>query len=95
MSTRADQLAHKRQLLLRRTEWQRREVAELAAAIEAKLLSVDRMLGAVGRTAKNPLVPIAVIAGLMFIGPWRVLRWVGQGMIALNVIRRVRGLLAR
>lgn len=95
MITRLDRLARKRRALLRRSECLRRRAVELAVGIETRLLSFERIAAVVARSAKHPLVPLAVIAGLMLIGPRRALRWIGRGLIAFDVMRRVRALLAR
>ena len=86
MSPRIEHLAQKRCDLQLRCALQHQEVAELSAQIEAKLATADRVIEVVAGVAKNPLILIALSAGAMFIGPWRLLRWVSQGSLLFSLL---------
>ncbi len=86
MSPRIEQLAQKRRDLQLRCAFQRQEVAQLTAQIEAKLVTADRVIEVVTGVAKSPLMLIAISAGAMFVGPWRLLRWVSQGSLLFSLL---------
>jgi len=95
MNSRARQLAQQRRDLQLRCALQRQELGHLSANIEAKLVVADRVIDVASGIAKNPLVLIAIIAGTMILGPWRIVRWVSQGALLFKTANVVRQLIAK
>ena len=95
MNVRARLLEEKRRDLQQRCELQRHQVAQLTASIETRLAIVDRVVSATSSIANRPLLILGGIAGLVFIGRWRLLRWASHGAIVIATARKVRQLLAR
>ena len=93
--TRAEQLAEQRRHLQMRCALQRQELAHLANDIEARLVTADRVIDVASSIARNPIALIAVIAGTLILGPWRIMKWVSQGALLFNVARRVQELVAK
>ena len=94
MSSRAEQLALRRRELQLRSARQRQEIIDFVEHIEERLAVFDRAIGAVRSVTKHPLVIVGLVAGTMMLGPWRALRWIGQGAMLFNVAMRVRRLMA-
>ena len=93
--TRAQQLAQKRRHLQVQCALQRRHLAYLANDIEARLVTADRVIDVVSRIARNPIALIAVLAGTLIIGPWRITKWVSQGALIFKIAKRVQRLVAK
>ena len=88
--TRAEQLAQKRRDLRMQCALQRQQLAHLASDIEARLVTTDRVIDVIAGVARNPLALIAVIAGTLMIGPWRMMKWASQGALLFKIGRRVQ-----
>jgi YqjK-like protein len=93
--TRAQELAQKRQRLQLQCALQRQELAHLANDIEARLVSTDRVIDVVSSVVRNPAALIAVIAGTLILGPWRIMKWVSQGAMLFNLAKRVQQWVAK
>jgi hypothetical protein len=93
MNNRPAELAQRRRDLRTRCELQRQQALFLCGHIESKLTAADHAVDVVTGIAKNPLLLVAAIAGTMILGPWRIMRWVGQGAMLYNVFRKVRALI--
>jgi len=91
--TRTEQLAQKRIDLSARCALQRQQVAQLTRHIETRLGTADRVINVVSSITQSPLVMIAATAATFFLGPWRVMRWVGQGMVLFKVARKLQQLI--
>jgi len=95
VTSRAEQLALRRHILQMRCSLQRQEIAQLFANVESRLTGADRAADFVIRVVKNPLLLIAIAAGTVMIGPWRILRWVSQGAMLVRIARNFRRLWIR
>ncbi len=95
MYVRARLLEEKRRDLQQRCELQRHQVAQLTTSIETPLAIVDRVVSATSNIVNRPLLILGGIAGLVFIGRWRLLRWASRGAMLIATARKVRQLLAR
>ncbi len=93
--TRSAQLAIKRRELQLRCALQRYEIAELSHDFEARLTGVGRVIDIAISVAKHPIAILAAFAGAIFIGPWRIIRWVSRGAMLFNVARQVQRLIAK
>jgi hypothetical protein len=94
MSVHAEQLAEKRRALQLRCELQRQQLAFTSMEIEDKLRAGDRLLS-LAAAAKHPAVLGAALASTMFLGPWRLFRWIGQGILIIKIVRRARELFGK
>lgn len=93
MSDRTDRLAQRRKALRLQCEVQRAELGQTMHEIESRLGSVDRGLNMVRRYAAQPLLLVAGIAFLAFLGPRRLVRWAGRSAVFVTAGRRVMRLL--
>jgi hypothetical protein len=92
---RAAQLAQKRSDLQMRCALQRQQLAHLVGDIETRLVTTDRVIDVVSTLARNPIVLLSVIAGTIMLGPWRIMKWVSQGVLLFNIAKRVQQLAAK
>jgi YqjK-like protein len=91
--TRIQQLAQRRRDLQAQCELQRMQLAHVANHIESQLVTVDRIARIVTLVG-HPLAIGALVVGTISIGPWRLMKWVSQGAVVLNVVLRLRKLLS-
>lgn len=89
MSTRAQQLAHRRDSLRLRAAAQRAEFAYNVGIIHQRLGRIDHAVNTVRRIGTRPLVIGAAAMLLAFVGPWRMLRWGTRSVLAANTARRL------
>lgn len=92
---RSQQLAYRRARLRAQCAVQRRQLGENARAIESELQGIDRTIHMVRSVLSKPALITASVALLTFIGPRRVVRWIGQGALYYSTARRMVGLLRR
>jgi YqjK-like protein len=90
VSTRTDELANKRRRLQLRCAVERLTIADLTADIEARLGKVDGIVSLLRRLVKHPLTAAAAVSAVTWFGPWRLLRWAGQGMLVFNAVKKLR-----
>jgi hypothetical protein len=93
MASRAQQLGAKKAELQTQCALQRQQLANLSAQVEARLSGADFALDLAFKAARNPIVLVAGIAGLLIIGPWRIMRWVGQAVTAYKLLGIARRLI--
>jgi hypothetical protein len=90
MSTRAQELAHRRESLRLRAAAQRAELAFDVSGLEQRLSRVDQAMGVLQRIARNkPLIIGLGTAIVALLGPRRLLRWGSRGVIAASTARRL------
>ncbi len=89
MSERSIALAQRCRTLRAHCAIQREELAQTADQIEAGLEPVDRGINAVRRLARHPAMIVGGIALLTALGPKRMLRWAGRGVVLFTTGRRV------
>jgi hypothetical protein len=96
MNNRLRQIAIKRRQLVAEAAGQRGDLAAHGAALRQSLDLVDRFRRGGNALRSRPLVVGAVAAGMMVIGPGRILRFVYRSglllPIALRVLRIIRAL---
>jgi hypothetical protein len=85
-------LALKRKRLQLATALQRQQLAVETAPIDARIRATDDKILRVRNFVKHPLVPAAVAALAISLGPRRVLRMAGKAMFLFSAARRLRGL---
>ena len=95
MNSRTEELANKRRTLQLRCALQRQQLVYMTVSMEARLLGVDRILDIGSRVARNPIVIIAGIAGLVMLKPWRLLRHAGQAWLLFTLGRKLRGMMEK
>lgn len=89
MSTRAQELAHRRESLRLRAATQRASLAYDVGIIGQRLQRIDRTLNAVRRIGKTPLLLGAGAAILAMVGPRRLFRWGTRGALAASTVSRL------
>lgn len=70
---------------------QRNELAVAGREIEGRLGGIDRRIAAVRRMLRHPAVLAVGIAAILLIGPQRLLRWAGHGVMLYTAGKRLRG----
>ena len=96
MNNRLRQIAQKRRMLVAEAAEQRGALAAHAVMLRQKLDWVDMFQRGGSALASRPLLVVAVAAGMMMIGPGRILRFVYRSglliPIGLRVLRIIRAL---
>ena len=96
MNNRLRQIAQKRRMLVAEAAEQRGALAAHAVTLRLKLGWVDMFRRGGSALASRPLLVGAVAAGMMVIGPGRILRFVYRSglliPIGLRVLRIIRAL---
>jgi hypothetical protein len=95
MTSRAEQLALRRRALQLRCALQRQQIAFLSHDIERQLLTADRVINVVSTFARNPIALVATAAGVIMLGPWRILKWASQGVLLFKLARRIQQFAAK
>jgi len=93
--TRVEQLAQKRHDLQMECALQRQQLTHLVIDIESRLVTADRVLLVVSVVTRNPIAIMAVIAGTVFLRPWRLMKWATQGAMLLSLARRAQHIFAK
>jgi hypothetical protein len=44
---------------------------------------------------RSPIAILAVVAGTVFLRPWRLMKWATQGAVLFNMAKRVQQLFAK
>jgi hypothetical protein len=89
------ELAERRAQLQLRCAMQRRHLASEVESIEQRLRSVDRIVVVARRVLTQPLVIVAVVAGLFILRPARAIRVIGRVLLASTAFRRLWRLIQR
>lgn len=89
MSERTLSLAQRRLALRAHCAVQRAELAQVMEEIHHRLGGIDRTLHVVRHYAARPALIAAAIGVFAMIGPRRVFRWVGRGLVLLTAGSRV------
>lgn len=93
MSERTLSLAQRRLALRAHCAVQRAELAGTVEEIRGRLGSIDRTLHVVRYYAARPVLIAGGIGLLAVVGPRRLFRWVGRGLVLLTAGSRVMRLL--
>jgi hypothetical protein len=95
MISRTEQLATKRRALQLHCALQRQQLAFMTVNVEARLVTVDRILEIASGAVRNPIVIVAALAGLTLLKPWKLLRWAGRAWLLFSLGRKIRGWAAK
>jgi hypothetical protein len=89
LTSRVEELAAKRQLLLARSAVQRETLRLDAAAIGESLGVVDRAVSIVQRLRRSPMVIAVAVVGLVVFRRSPVASWAMRGLAVASAARRV------
>lgn len=89
MTSRVEQLAARRQLLVARSSVERATLGHDAAQIGQTLSAVDRAVSIVQRLRRSPLLVAGVVVGLIVFRRHPVTAWVMRGIAVAGAARRV------
>lgn len=89
MSRRSQELASRRDSLRASCAMQRRHLAESASVIKSRLGGVDRGIGFIGGLVRNPVVVVGATALLVLLGPKRLVRFLGRGVLFASTAQRI------
>ena len=89
MTSRVEQLAARRRLLLARSALERETLKFDAAAIGGALSTIDRAVSIVQRLRRSPLVIASAVVGLFVFRRYPVTAWVMRGIAAASAARRI------
>ena len=98
MNAREDQLAQRRNDLRTQCALQRQQLRVLTAEVERQLVTADRIINFGAALVRKPaflVASLAGLAGLVYAGPWRLIRWTTQGVVLFKVAMQVRSWLRR
>ena len=95
MTSRVEELAARRKLLLARSAVQRETLRLDVGAIGQSLSVVDRAVSVVQRLRRSPLVITAAVVGLVVFRRHPVTSWVMRGVAVASAARRMGGTLRR
>ena len=95
MTSRVEQLAARRKLLLARSALQRETLRLDVATIGESLGMVDRAVSIVQRLRRSPVVIAVAVAGLVVFRRYPVASWVMRGLAVASAARRVGTTLRR
>ncbi len=93
MNERLRELELRQRQLVLRSSLLRAEIGGEGRRIQASLGQVDRGVTAVRTLVSSPVVLAVTGVAVVLAGPLRALRWVGRGLVALTLVRRVVKLL--
>lgn len=89
MTSRVEQLAARRKLLLARSAVERETLRLDTSTIFSALATVDRTVAVVQRLRRSPLVIAAVVVGLLVFRRHPVTGWVMRGIAVAGGARRI------
>ncbi len=89
MTSRVEELAARRKLLLARSALQRETVRLDVATIGESLGMVDRAVSIVQRLRRSPVVIAVAVVGLVVFRRYPVASWVMRGLAVASAARRV------
>lgn len=89
MTSRVEQLAARRRLLLARSAVERETLRLDASSIGNTLSTIDRAVSIVQRLRRSPLVITAAVIGLLVFRRYPVTAWVMRGIAVASAARRV------
>ena len=95
MTSRVEELAARRRLLLARSAVQRETLRLDAAAIGNSLGLLDRAVSMVQRLRRNPIVIAGAVVGLVVFRRYPVASWIMRGLAVGSAARRLGGTLHR
>jgi len=95
MTSRVEQLAARRKLLLARSAVERQTLVLDAAIIGNALRTVDRAVAVVQKLRRSPLVVTAAVVGLLVFRRHPATAWVMRGIAVAGTARRVGATLRR
>lgn len=89
MTSRVEQLATRRRLLVARSAIERATIRQDATTIGNALTTVDRAVAVVQRLRRSPLLIAAVVVGLVAFRRHPVAAWVMRGLAVAGTARRL------
>lgn len=89
MTSRVEQLAARRRLLLSRSAIERETLKLDASVIGGTLSAVDRAVAVVQRLRRSPLLITAAVVGLLVFRRHPVTAWVMRGIAVAGAARRI------
>lgn len=89
MSARSRELAERRASLELRSAAQRAQLAELVNNVDTRLTAVDRGIDSARHFIRQPAVIIGSLVLAAVVGPKRIVRYAGQGLLAVAAVRRL------
>lgn len=89
MTSRVEELAARRKLLLARSALQRETLRLDVATIGESLGVVDRVVSIVQRLRRSPVVIAAAVVGLVVFRRYPVASWVMRGLAVASAARRM------
>ena len=95
MTSRVDELATRRQLLLARSSLQRETAKADAATIGEALSAVDRAVAVAQRLGRSPVLIAVAVVGLVVFRRHPVAAWAMRGIALVGTVRRVGATLQR
>ena len=95
MTSRVEQLAARRRLLVARSAVERATLRHDAAEIAQSLSTVDRVVSIVQRLRRSPLLVAGVVVGLIVFRRHPVTAWVMRGVAVAGAARRIGASLQR
>ena len=95
MTSRVEQLATRRRLLLARSAVERETLRLDAAVIGDALRTVDRAVALVQKLRRRPLVITAVVVGLFLVRRHQAGAWLLRGLALAGTAKRFGGVLRR
>jgi hypothetical protein len=96
MKTHLRELAERRQALLDEAQRQRTLIGEATDGIRGGLAFTDRGMAFLHTLKHKPIIVgvTAAAAGLLIARPGKAVKWLGYGLTAYSLVRRVRSLLS-
>ena len=91
MNPKLIELAERRAALVARAERQRAELSQALASCRRPLALADQGLAAARYLQSNPMLLGGVVAFLMALRPWRLVKWLPRGWITWRLARMALG----
>lgn len=89
MSERSTELANRRRALLAQSDVQRGVLANSTRDIEQRLRGVDHVIDLAKRVVVQPMLLAGALTVVMMVGPRRLLRWAGRGLVLFSTGRKL------
>lgn len=93
--SRRSTLQQRRELLLRRSELLRADLAGQSRELRERFAGVEQALGLARAATRKPVLLAAAAAALLVLKPARAFRYLMRGAMAVSLLRRVLGWLDR
>jgi hypothetical protein len=92
MSKHTEELAQRRMALQQRCAQQRNELGELADNLQHGLRHIDRGLTVLARFRSAPVVFLAAVIALAYLGPSGMWRWTGRLLLVGGLLKKAANL---